>query len=263
MYWFVHPQRAKAGNTHFAAEELAGPERSGAPLRATHLGRGGDGEGSSGSREGSGSFARLRWLRLPTATIHCALPSRAKREQEVTVLKKALDEETRSHEAQVQEMRQKHTQAVEELTEQLEQFKRVSRDALSCAVTRQRTTCPQLQRAPRQAGSGLRRAHAVRGSGGHASRRSGAPCTWSVSLHSHALVGPLYTEETALECAEVKGRTQGHTQPVTEPRLEPRQPGCGPPLGLSRGVHRILPPTGRQRGRQRGVWKGIGNVAPT
>lgn len=52
--------------------------------------------------------------------------SRAKREQEVTVLKKALDEETRSHEAQVQEMRQKHTQAVEELTEQLEQFKRVS-----------------------------------------------------------------------------------------------------------------------------------------
>lgn len=54
------------------------------------------------------------------------LLSRAKREQEVTVLKKALDEETRSHEAQVQEMRQKHTQAVEELTEQLEQFKRVS-----------------------------------------------------------------------------------------------------------------------------------------
>lgn len=41
------------------------------------------------------------------------------------MLKKALDEETRSHEAQVQEMRQKHTQAVEELTEQLEQFKRV------------------------------------------------------------------------------------------------------------------------------------------
>lgn len=41
------------------------------------------------------------------------------------MLKKALEEETRSHEAQVQEMRQKHTQAVEELTEQLEQFKRV------------------------------------------------------------------------------------------------------------------------------------------
>lgn len=51
---------------------------------------------------------------------------RTKREQEVTVLKRALDEETRTHEAQVQEMRQKHTQAVEELTEQLEQFKRVT-----------------------------------------------------------------------------------------------------------------------------------------
>ena len=33
------------------------------------------------------------------------------------MLKKALDEETRSHESQVQEMRQKHTQVVEELTE--------------------------------------------------------------------------------------------------------------------------------------------------
>ena len=42
------------------------------------------------------------------------------------MLKKALDEETRSHESQVQEMRQKHTQVVEELTEQLEHFKRVS-----------------------------------------------------------------------------------------------------------------------------------------
>lgn len=44
------------------------------------------------------------------------------------MLKKALEEETRTHEAQVQEMRQKHTQAVEELTEQLEQFKRVNRN---------------------------------------------------------------------------------------------------------------------------------------
>ncbi|XP_069503219.1 myosin-11 isoform X2 [Ambystoma mexicanum] len=50
---------------------------------------------------------------------------RTKREQEVTVLKRALDDETRAHEAQVQEMRQKHTQAVEELSEQLEQVKRV------------------------------------------------------------------------------------------------------------------------------------------
>ncbi|MGH0130135.1 UNVERIFIED_CONTAM: hypothetical protein FKN15_041186 [Acipenser sinensis] len=50
---------------------------------------------------------------------------RAKREQEVTLMKRALEEEGRSHEAQVQEMRQKHTQAVEELTEQLEQSKRI------------------------------------------------------------------------------------------------------------------------------------------
>uniref|UniRef100_A0A3B5LYJ1 Myosin heavy chain 11 n=1 Tax=Xiphophorus couchianus TaxID=32473 RepID=A0A3B5LYJ1_9TELE len=50
---------------------------------------------------------------------------RAKREQEVTLLKRAIDEENRTHEAQIQEMRQKHTQAVEELTEQLEQSKRV------------------------------------------------------------------------------------------------------------------------------------------
>uniref|UniRef100_A0A8C6TJ88 Myosin, heavy chain 11a, smooth muscle n=1 Tax=Neogobius melanostomus TaxID=47308 RepID=A0A8C6TJ88_9GOBI len=50
---------------------------------------------------------------------------RAKREQEVTLLKRAIDDENRTHEAQVQEMRQKHTQAVEELTDQLEQSKRV------------------------------------------------------------------------------------------------------------------------------------------
>ncbi|XP_077575708.1 myosin-11a isoform X2 [Stigmatopora nigra] len=50
---------------------------------------------------------------------------RAKREQEVTLLKRAIDDENRTHEAQIHEMRQKHTQAVEELTEQLEQSKRV------------------------------------------------------------------------------------------------------------------------------------------
>lgn len=41
-------------------------------------------------------------------------------------MKRAMDDENRTHEAQVHEMRQKHTQAVEELTEQLEQSKRVS-----------------------------------------------------------------------------------------------------------------------------------------
>ena len=54
--------------------------------------------------------------------------SRAKREQEVAILKKAMEDEGRSHEAQVQELRQKHTQAVEELGEQLEQSKRVNND---------------------------------------------------------------------------------------------------------------------------------------
>nr|XP_057904381.1 myosin-11-like isoform X2 [Doryrhamphus excisus] len=50
---------------------------------------------------------------------------RAKREQEVAMLKKAMEEEGRSHEAQIQDLRQKHGQAVEELSEQLEQAKRV------------------------------------------------------------------------------------------------------------------------------------------
>lgn len=50
---------------------------------------------------------------------------RSKREQEVTVLKKTLEDEAKTHEAQIQEMRQKHSQAIEELAEQLEQTKRV------------------------------------------------------------------------------------------------------------------------------------------
>ena len=50
---------------------------------------------------------------------------RSKREQEVNILKKTLEEEARTHEAQIQDMRQKHSQAVEELAEQLEQTKRV------------------------------------------------------------------------------------------------------------------------------------------
>uniref|UniRef100_A0A8C5JUN6 Myosin heavy chain 11 n=1 Tax=Junco hyemalis TaxID=40217 RepID=A0A8C5JUN6_JUNHY len=61
---------------------------------------------------------------LDTTAAQQELRYGSKREQEVTVLKRALEEETRTHEAQVQEMRQKHTQAVEELTDQLEQFKR-------------------------------------------------------------------------------------------------------------------------------------------
>lgn len=56
--------------------------------------------------------------------MYLSLP-RSKREQEVNILKKTLDDEAKTHEAQIQEMRQKHSQAVEELAEQLEQTKRV------------------------------------------------------------------------------------------------------------------------------------------
>lgn len=41
------------------------------------------------------------------------------------MLKKLIEEEGRSHEAQVQEMKQKHAHAVNELSQQLEQSKRV------------------------------------------------------------------------------------------------------------------------------------------
>lgn len=40
-------------------------------------------------------------------------------------LKKAIEEETKNHEAQIQEIRQRHATALEELSEQLEQAKRV------------------------------------------------------------------------------------------------------------------------------------------
>lgn len=56
----------------------------------------------------------------------CALGTcRTKREQEVAELKKSIDEETRNHESQIQDMRQRHASALEELCEQLEQAKRV------------------------------------------------------------------------------------------------------------------------------------------
>ncbi|XP_051987354.1 myosin-11-like isoform X2 [Xyrauchen texanus] len=48
----------------------------------------------------------------------------AKREKEVAILKNMMEDEGRSHESQVQDMRQKHTQALNELTQQLEQSKR-------------------------------------------------------------------------------------------------------------------------------------------
>uniref|UniRef100_A0A8C8RUZ4 Myosin heavy chain 14 n=1 Tax=Pelusios castaneus TaxID=367368 RepID=A0A8C8RUZ4_9SAUR len=49
---------------------------------------------------------------------------RSKREQEVAELKKGMEEEVKMREAQVLEMRQRHTNALEELSEQLEQSRR-------------------------------------------------------------------------------------------------------------------------------------------
>lgn len=82
---------------------------------------------------------------LHPASWSFVLGLRAKREQEVTVLKRALEEETRAHEAQVQEMRQKQAQAVEELAEQLEQFKRVTPDGRKgkrCPALASPSSCP-------------------------------------------------------------------------------------------------------------------------
>nr|XP_048688488.1 myosin-10-like isoform X2 [Caretta caretta] len=50
---------------------------------------------------------------------------RSKREQEVAELKKGMEDEVKVHEAQVLEIRQRHTHALEELSEQLEQSRRV------------------------------------------------------------------------------------------------------------------------------------------
>ncbi|KAG7243855.1 hypothetical protein INR49_006009, partial [Caranx melampygus] len=47
---------------------------------------------------------------------------KTKREQEVAELKKAIDEETKNHEAQIQEMGQRHATALEELSEQLDKM---------------------------------------------------------------------------------------------------------------------------------------------
>lgn len=51
--------------------------------------------------------------------------SRTKRESEVALLKKALEDEAKVHEQQFSDMKHKHSQANDELNEQLEQAKRV------------------------------------------------------------------------------------------------------------------------------------------
>lgn len=70
-------------------------------------------------------FLHWRCLIISLASKWICAFCRSKREQEVTVLKKTLEDEAKTHEAQIQEMRQKHSQAIEELAEQLEQTKRV------------------------------------------------------------------------------------------------------------------------------------------
>ncbi|XP_076987028.1 myosin-14 isoform X1 [Tamandua tetradactyla] len=87
---------------------------------------------------------------------------RSKREQEVTELKKALEEETRVHEAAVQELRQRHSQSLGELAEQLEQARRgkgaweKTRLALEAEVAELRAELGSLQ-STRQEGEQRRR----------------------------------------------------------------------------------------------------------
>ncbi|MFT7797773.1 myosin-9-like isoform X2 [Arapaima gigas] len=63
---------------------------------------------------------------------------RAKRETEVTQLKKTLEDEAKVHEQQLSEIRQKHSQAFDELNEQLEQAKRVSMEKAKQALESER-----------------------------------------------------------------------------------------------------------------------------
>uniref|UniRef100_A0A8C0DZG7 Myosin heavy chain 14 n=1 Tax=Balaenoptera musculus TaxID=9771 RepID=A0A8C0DZG7_BALMU len=87
---------------------------------------------------------------------------RSKREQEVTELKKTLEEETRVHEVAVQELRQRHGQALGEMAEQLEQARRSkgawekTRLALEAEVSELRTELSNLQ-TTRQEGEQRRR----------------------------------------------------------------------------------------------------------
>lgn len=62
--------------------------------------------------------------------------SRTKRETEVAQLKKTLEDDAKTHEQQMADMRQKHSQAFDELNEQLEQAKRVT-----TTVVRRETWC--------------------------------------------------------------------------------------------------------------------------
>jgi Myosin tail len=60
-----------------------------------------------------------------TNTTAAAEVLRTKREQEVVDLKRSMEDEVRSHEAAIQELRRKHTQQLEEAGEQLDQVRKV------------------------------------------------------------------------------------------------------------------------------------------
>lgn len=58
-------------------------------------------------------------------TTAAAQELRQKREVEVTELKKQLDEMTQTHDTQLQDLRHRHTQQLEQINEQLDQAKKV------------------------------------------------------------------------------------------------------------------------------------------
>jgi len=59
-------------------------------------------------------------------TTAAAQELRQKREVEVTELKKQLEDTARTHDAQLQDFRHRHTQQLEQVNEQLDQTKKVS-----------------------------------------------------------------------------------------------------------------------------------------
>lgn len=97
------------------------PGRSSQEAQATGPILRGDGEGDRVWFSSHPTVLRSEFL-SPLPCPH----QRSKREQEVTELKKALEEESRAHEVAMQELRQRHGQALGELAEQLEQARRVS-----------------------------------------------------------------------------------------------------------------------------------------
>lgn len=58
-------------------------------------------------------------------TTAAAQDLRNKREQEVVQLKKVIDDEVKNHENQLQEVRHKYNQQIEQINEQLDQAKKV------------------------------------------------------------------------------------------------------------------------------------------